>query len=248
MLRCVEENVHAGYPTDAAAVLLIELEGVREAVEEAGGSRERVCMQQKAREVRRARDEKQRQLLWLGRKTAFGAVGRVSPSYYTQDGVIPRTKVPATLAEIDRISKYYGLIIGNVFHAGDGNLHPLIMFDTRDPIRRKTARRLPKEIMACCLKYGGSITGEHGVGLEKMDLMPAMFTEDDLAVMIQLRNAYNPESILNPQKMIPDLHFCREITGPLPKRKLSQWLGCRYEHDGGVRICCSRTGRDCGRG
>jgi glycolate oxidase len=220
MVRCVEANVHAGYPEDAAAVLLIELEGMREAVEEQAEAVSAVCMQQKAREVRRARDEKQRQLLWLGRKTAFGAVGRVSPSYYTQDGVIPRTKVPYTLAEIERISKHYGLIIGNVFHAGDGNLHPLILFDARDPQQKENSKKAAKEIMACCLKFGGSITGEHGVGMEKMNLMPAMFTEDDLEIMVRLRNAFNPESILNPQKMIPDLRYCREITGPLPKAKV----------------------------
>jgi glycolate oxidase len=220
MLRCVEENVHAGYPVDAAAVLLIELEGIREAVEEQAEAVAAVCMQQKAREVRRARDEKQRQLLWLGRKTAFGAVGRVSPSYYTQDGVIPRTKVPATLAEIQRISDKYGLIIGNVFHAGDGNLHPLILFDPRDPKQMQASHEASREIMEYCIKVGGSITGEHGVGSEKMNFMPALFTENDLQVMIRLRNAYNPESILNPQKMIPDLRFCREITGPLPKPKV----------------------------
>src|SRR5215471_17182283 len=122
MLRMVEEATHAGYPMDAAAVLLIELEGLKEAVEEQAQAVSKVCREQKAREVRRARDEQQRQLLWLGRKTAFGAVGRVASGYYTQDGVIPRTKVPATLAEIERISQKYGLIIGNVFHAGDGNL------------------------------------------------------------------------------------------------------------------------------
>lgn len=220
MVRCVEANVHAGYPEDAAAVLLIELEGMREAVEEQAEAVSAVCMQQKAREVRRARDEKQRQLLWLGRKTAFGAVGRVSPSYYTQDGVIPRTKVPYTLAEIERISKHYSLIIGNVFHAGDGNLHPLILFDARDPVQKENSKKAAKEIMACCLNFGGSITGEHGVGMEKMNLMPAMFSEDDLEIMVRLRNAFNPESILNPQKMIPDLRYCREITGPLPKAKV----------------------------
>jgi len=219
MVRCVEENVHAGYPMDAAAVLLIEIEGMKEAVEEHAEAVSAVCLQQKAREVRRAKDEKQRQLLWLGRKTAFGAVGRVTPSYYTQDGVIPRTKVPATLAEIDRISKHYGLIIGNVFHAGDGNLHPLILFDNRDPKQTEATHNAAREIMACCLKFGGSITGEHGVGSEKINLMPLMFTEDDLEVMVRLRNAYNPDSILNPQKMIPDLRICREITGPLPKAK-----------------------------
>ncbi len=227
MVRCVEANVHAGYPEDAAAVLLIELEGMREAVEEQAEAVSAVCMQQKAREVRRARDEKQRQLLWLGRKTAFGAVGRVSPSYYTQDGVIPRTKVPYTLAEIERISKHYGLIIGNVFHAGDGNLHPLILFDARDPVQKENSKKAAKEIMACCLNFGGSITGEHGVGMEKMNLMPAMFTEDDLEIMVRLRNAFNPESILNPQKMIPDLRYCREITGPLPKAKVEPAPGVR---------------------
>lgn len=220
MLRCVEENVHAGYPVDAAAVLLIELEGMREAVEEQAEAVAAVCMQQKARDVRRARDEKQRQLLWLGRKTAFGAVGRVSPSYYTQDGVIPRTKVPATLAEIQRISEKYGLIIGNVFHAGDGNLHPLILFDPRDPKQTQASHDASKEIMDCCIRFGGSITGEHGVGSEKMNFMPALFSEDDLEVMIRLRNAFNPQSILNPQKMIPELRYCREITGALPKAKV----------------------------
>src|SRR6266481_3887517 len=225
MVRCVEENVHAGYPMDAAAVLLIELEGMKEAVEEQAEAVSAVCLQQKAREIRRAKDEKQRQLLWLGRKTAFGAVGRVTPSYYTQDGVIPRTKVPATLAEIDRISKDCGLIIGNVFHAGDGNLHPLILFDARDPKQFEDSHKAAKEIMACCLSFGGSITGEHGVGSEKMDLMPLMFTADDLEVMVRLRNAYNPESILNPQKMVPELRFCREITGPLPKAKVEPVSG-----------------------
>ena len=227
MVRCVEENVHAGYPMDAAAVLLIELEGLREAVEEQAEAVAAVCTGAKAREVRRARDDKERQLLWLGRKTAFGAVGRVAPAYYTQDGVIPRTKVPATLAEIERISQHYGLIIGNVFHAGDGNLHPLILFDPRNPKQVEDSHKAAQEILACCLKFGGSITGEHGVGIEKMHLMPAMFTEDDLQVMITLRNAYNPESILNPQKMIPELRYCREITGPLPKPVVEAAPGVR---------------------
>jgi glycolate oxidase len=225
MVRCVEENVHAGYPMDAAAVLLIELEGLKEAVEEQAEAVSKVCSEQKAREVRRARDEQQRQLLWLGRKTAFGAVGRVAPAYYTQDGVIPRTKVPATLQEIERISQKYGLIIANVFHAGDGNLHPLILFDSRDRKQVEDSHKAGNEIMACCLKFGGSITGEHGVGSEKRQFMTAMFTEDDLEVMVRLRNAYNPESILNPQKMIPDLRYCREITGPLPRPKVEPVSG-----------------------
>src|SRR5947209_3297543 len=227
LLRAVEAAVHAGYPLDSAAVLLIELEGMKEAVEEQAETVKAVCMAQKAREVRRAKDEAERQLLWPGRKTAFGAIGRISSSYYTQDGVIPRTKVPATLAEIERISQKYGLIIGNVFHAGDGNLHPLILFDSRDPKQAADSHHAAKEIMDCCLKFGGSITGEHGVGSEKMHLMTSMFTEDDLTVMVRLRNAYNPESILNPQKMIPDLRYCREITGPLPPAKVEPAEGVR---------------------
>jgi glycolate oxidase len=225
LLRAVEAAVHAGYPEDSAAVLLIELEGLREAVDEQAEAVRAVCMQQKARDVKRAKDEAQRQALWLGRKTAFGAVGRVSPSYYTQDGVIPRTKVPATLAEIDRIGKKYGLQIGNVFHAGDGNLHPLILFDARDPQQTADSRSASKEIMDFVLKLGGSITGEHGVGSEKKNLMPYMFTDDDLDIMVRLRNVFNPESLLNPHKIIPETRMCREITGPLPKAKVEPARG-----------------------
>jgi len=217
LLRAVEAAVHAGYPLDSAAVLLIELEGLKEAVEEQADAVQKVCMQQGAREVRRAKDEAQRQALWLGRKTAFGAIGRVSPSYYTQDAVIPRTKVPVTLAEIDRIGKKYGLQIGNVFHAGDGNLHPLILFDGRDPEQTANSKKVGKEIMSFCLSLGGSITGEHGVGSEKINLMPYMFSESDLEVMVRLRNVFNPDSLLNPHKLIPETRMCREITGPLPK-------------------------------
>jgi glycolate oxidase len=220
LLRAVEAAVHAGYPEDSAAVLLIELEGMKEAVDEQAEAVRAVCMQQKARDVKRAKDEAQRQALWLGRKTAFGAVGRVSPSYYTQDGVIPRTKVPATLAEIGRIGEKYNLQIGNVFHAGDGNLHPLILFDARDQQQAADSRKASHEIMDFVLKLGGSITGEHGVGSEKIDLMPFMFTEHDLEVMVRLRNVFNPDSLLNPHKVIPETRMCREITGPLPKAKV----------------------------
>lgn len=220
LLRAVEAAVHAGYPEDAAAVLLIELEGLKEAVDEQAEAVRAVCMQQKARDVKRAKDEAQRQALWLGRKTAFGAVGRVSPSYYTQDGVIPRTKVPATLAEISRISQKYNLQIGNVFHAGDGNLHPLILFNSRDPQQTADSKKASHEIMHFVLKLGGSITGEHGVGNEKINFMPMMFTDDDLGVMVRLRNVFNPESLLNPHKIIPETRMCREITGPLPKAKV----------------------------
>jgi glycolate oxidase len=220
LLRAVEAAVHAGYPEDSAAVLLIELEGMKETVEEQAEAVRNVCMRQNARAVKRAKDEQQRQALWLGRKTAFGAVGRVSPSYYTQDGVIPRTKVPATLAEITRIGQKYNLQIGNVFHAGDGNLHPLILFDARDPQQTADSKKASHEIMSFVLKLGGSITGEHGVGNEKINFMPMMFTQDDLDVMRRLRDVFNPASLLNPHKVIPETRMCREITGPLPQAKV----------------------------
>src|SRR5258708_9360732 len=220
MLGTVEAAVHAGYPLDAAAVLLIELEGVDEVVEEQAVAVEAVCLKQNGREVRRAKNEQERQLLWLGRKTAFGAIGRVSSSYYTQDGVIPRTKIPATLAEIERIGNAYGLIIGNVFHAGDGNLHPLILFNGRDPEQFKASRNASKEIMKYVLSVDGSITGEHGVSMEKMNLIPSMLPDNDLTVMVLLRHSFNPDSILNPQKMLPETRPCPGIPGPLPKANL----------------------------
>ncbi|MGH9556038.1 MAG: FAD-linked oxidase C-terminal domain-containing protein [Terriglobales bacterium] len=209
-LRTVEEATHAGYPMDCGAVLLIEVEGLREEVEEQAEAVRAVCLRQKAREVRRARDECERQLLWAGRKNAFGAVGRISPSYYVQDGVIPRTRVPDTLRHIESVAKKYGLTIGNIFHAGDGNLHPLILFDSRDAGETQRTLAAGKEILEYCVRVGGSITGEHGVGMEKNELMPLMFNEQDLEVMTRLRNAFNPRSILNPQKVLPATRSCRE--------------------------------------
>jgi glycolate oxidase len=211
MLGAVEDYVHAGYPRDAAAVLLIELEGLTEAVGEQVEAVRRVCIAQHAREVRVAKDEAERQLLWAGRKGAFGAVGRLSPSYYVQDGVIPRTHIPETLRFIAEVGKKHRLKIGNIFHAGDGNLHPLILFDNRDPEQQSRAVQAGKEILQHCVDVGGSITGEHGVGMEKNDYMPMLFTPDDLEVMARLRDVFNPRSILNPQKVLPATRSCREV-------------------------------------
>ncbi len=213
-LRTVEAYCHAGYPLDAAAVLLIELEGMREAVEEQAEAAREVCLTQHAREVRRARSEEERALLWKGRKTAFGALGRVSPSYYTQDGVVPRTRIPAVLAHIAGVAEKYGLTIGNIFHAGDGNLHPLILFDARDAEQTEQVLSASREIMQFCIDCGGSITGEHGVGIEKRDLMPLLFSDDDLDVMLSLHDAFNPSSVLNPAKIFPTTRMCRETCGP----------------------------------
>src|SRR6266478_6378781 len=180
MLRMVEEATHAGYPMDAAAVLLIELEGLREAVEEQVLQIERACLTCRAREVRVARTAAERELLWKGRKNAFGAVGRVSPSYYVQDGVVPRTRIAPTLRLIGEVGEKYGLTISNIFHAGDGNMHPIILFDSRKPGDLDKARHAGEDILAYCISVGGSITGEHGVGMEKNELMDQLFSADSL--------------------------------------------------------------------
>ena len=212
-LRAVEAACHAGYPLDAGAVLLIELEGLAEQVEEQAEAVRLVCLQQKAREVRRAKDESERALLWKGRKNAFAALGRLAPSYYSQDGVVPRTRIPAVLQFIQSVAKKYELRIGNIFHAGDGNLHPLILFDPRDPAQLELVQAAGAEILERCVSMGGSITGEHGVGLEKRNLMPLLFTDDDLDVMLSLRNAFNAAGVLNPGKLFPTTRMCRETTG-----------------------------------
>jgi len=209
-LRAVEAYVHAGFPLDSAAVLLMEVEGVREAAETQADEIIEVCRRHKAREVRRARDARERALLWKGRKEAFGAVGRVSPSYYVLDGVIPRTKLTPTLLRIEEISKRCGLVIGNIFHAGDGNLHPLILFDHRDRAQFRRARAAGEEIMQLCVEMGGTLTGEHGVGMEKNELMPLMFTETDLDLMRKVRAAFNPVGRLNPGKVLPLGKGCGE--------------------------------------
>ncbi len=209
-LRCVEEATHAGYPMDAGAVLLIELEGLREAISEQAESVRAACLRHNAREVRRASNEEERQLLWKGRKNAFASLGRLAPAYYTQDGVVPRTQIPAVLRFINGIAEKYGLRIGNIFHAGDGNLHPAILFDPRDPEQVRKTHEAAHEIIHRCVEAGGTITGEHGVGMEKNELMPLLFSDDDLEIMLRLRRAFNPEFILNPQKIFPTPRSCRE--------------------------------------
>jgi glycolate oxidase len=210
-VRAVEAFVHAGFPLDSAALLLIEVDGLREATEANAEEVQRICERHHAREVRVARDEHERELLWKGRKNAFGAVGRLSPSYYVQDGVIPRTKLPETLRRIDEIGKKHGFEIGNIFHAGDGNLHPIILFDLRDRAQYDRAVAAANEIMAHCLSVGGSITGEHGVGFEKSELMPMQFSEADLDAMSRVRRAFNPAGLLNPGKMFPLGKGCGEV-------------------------------------
>jgi glycolate oxidase len=211
MLRMVEAATHAGYPLDAAAVLLIELEGLVEAIEEQAEEIAGVCTACGAREVRVAKSAAERDLLWKGRKNAFGAIGRVSPTYYVQDGVVPRTQIARTLAAIEEIGAKYGIAISNVFHAGDGNMHPILPFDPRKPADLERARKAGEEILEFCISVGGSITGEHGVGMEKMELMAHLFSDDTLEMIRQLKSMFDPECRLNPGKVLPTGKGCLEI-------------------------------------
>jgi glycolate oxidase len=213
-LRAVESATGAGYPQDAAAVLLVELEGLREGVETQAAQIHDVCRKHNARQVRLAQSEKERQLLWAGRKNAFGAMGRISSSFYVQDGVIPRTRIPETLRFIHEVSDRFGLQIANVFHAGDGNLHPMILFDGRDREQYRRVVQAGAAILEFCVSIGGSLTGEHGVGMEKNELMPLLFTEDDLTVMGKIKRAFNPDGRLNPAKVFPTSKGCGEIRVP----------------------------------
>lgn len=211
MLRMVEEATHAGYPLDAAAVLLIELEGLEEAVDEQTRQVEEICCRRGAREVRVARSAEERELLWKGRKNAFGAVGRVSPSYYVHDGVVPRSKIAPTLREIQRIAEKHQTVISNIFHAGDGNLHPIILFNPRKPEELERARAAGDDILRFCIEQGGSITGEHGVGMEKMELVGEQFPEETLDLIRRLKSLFDPACHFNPGKMLPTGKGCMEI-------------------------------------
>ncbi len=204
MLRMVEEATGAGYPMDASAVLLIELEGLAETVEEQAEQVREACLACGAREFRVARTAQERDLLWQGRKNAFGAVGRVSPSCYVQDGVVPRTKIAPTLRFIGETAARHGLVISNIFHAGDGNMHPIILFNPRIPGDLEKARAAGEEILEYCIAAGGTITGEHGVGLEKREHMRLVFNDDDLAAMMKMQAAFGAVDIFNPGKVFPE--------------------------------------------
>jgi glycolate oxidase len=214
MLRMVEEATHAGYPMDAGAVLLIELEGQREAVEEQAEQIRAACEVSGAREFRVARTAEERDLLWKGRKNAFGAVGRVSPTYYVQDGVVPRTQIAPTLHFISEVARKYELTISNIFHAGDGNMHPIILFNPRVPGELEKARDAGVEILTYCIRAGGTITGEHGVGMEKNELMAKLFTPETLDMIRRLKLLFDPEDRFNPGKVLPTGRGCLEIRQP----------------------------------
>jgi len=212
-IQAAEAAVNPGYPAGALAVLIVELDGVGVQVADDMGEVERICRECGAFEVRVAADDAERALLWKGRKSAFAAMGRIANDYYVQDGVVPRTKLPAVLRRIAELEREYGLRVGNVFHAGDGNLHPLVLYDARKG-EAEQAKRLAEAILAACMDAGGSLTGEHGVGLDKACQMPWMFGEHDLATFQRLRGAFDPDGLANPGKVLPTPRLCGEVPGP----------------------------------
>ncbi len=212
-IEAAEAAVHPNFP-QAEAILIVELDGAEADVTALFSLVEQVCTDSGAREIQVAQTDAQRARFWTGRKAAFAAMGRVSPSYYVQDGVIPRTKLPEVLARIRSLEEESGLRIGNVFHAGDGNLHPLVCYDDRIPGQPDLAQRVASDILTFCLDAGGSITGEHGVGADKADQMPKMFSATDLEAMQRVRCAFDPRNLCNPGKVFPTPRLCGEVPGP----------------------------------
>ena len=213
-IEAAEAAVNANYPDGCGAVLIVELDGPAVQVEEDSARVEEICREHGAVEIRVAADADDRATIWRGRKAAFAAVGRISPDYYVQDGVVPRTKLTEVLRRIAALSAEYGLRVGNVFHAGDGNLHPLVLYDRRIDGQAERAETLAAQILEACIDAGGSITGEHGVGTDKACAMPLMFSEADLAAMKRLRGALDPHELANPGKVFPTPRLCGEVPGP----------------------------------
>ena len=213
-IEACEATTHAGFPLDAGAVLLVELDGPHAEVSRQLETVESLCLKAGATEYRLARSDEERAGMWKGRKAAFAAMGRISPNYIVQDGVIPRTALSEVLREIEELSDRFGLRVANVFHAGDGNLHPLVLYDQRVEGAEHHAAQLAGEIIRVCVAHGGSITGEHGVGMDKRDYMPAMFTEADMATHQLIRCALDPDNLCNPDKIYPTPRLCGETPGP----------------------------------
>ncbi len=210
-IRAAEDFVHAGYPLDVEALLIVELDGPESEVDHLIARVEEIARENGAMTLRVSESEEERNRFWAGRKAAFPAVGRISPDYYCMDGTIPRHQLPNVLNRMNELSRQYGLRVANVFHAGDGNLHPLILYDANKPGELEKAEAFGADILRLCVEVGGVLTGEHGVGVEKRDLMGEMFTEDDLKQQQRVKCAFDPENLLNPGKMFPTLHRCAEL-------------------------------------
>jgi glycolate oxidase len=212
-IEAAEAAVHCGYPDGAGAVLIVELDGSAAEVDAQFDDVERLCREAGAFEIRVAADDAERALFWKGRKSAFAAVGRISPDYIVQDGVIPRTALPEVLRSIADLSRRTGVRVANVFHAGDGNLHPLVLFDDAVEGQSERAEEVSGAILDLCIEHGGSITGEHGVGMDKVRHMPRMFSADDLDTMQLVRCAFDPAGLANPGKVFPTPRLCGEVPG-----------------------------------
>ncbi len=210
ILQAVEAAFHFGFPLDAGAVLIMEVDGIEAGLDADAARITDIATRNGARNVSLAGTEAERLLLWKSRKQAFGAIGRLAPSYCTQDGVVPRTKLPHILTQIQRIGAKYDIRIANVFHAGDGNIHPILLFDERDADQVKRVLHASHEILEECVACGGSVTGEHGIGVEKIDFMPRMFSPEDLATMVRLRSAFNGSNLCSPGKLFPTAGACIE--------------------------------------
>jgi len=221
VMQAVEASLHVGFPMDAGAVLLIEVEGLREAVAEEGEAVEQICRAQGAREVRVAEDGPERDRLWAGRKGAIGALGQLAPNYYVLDGTVPRTRLPEVLRQVGEVGKKYGFRIANVFHAGDGNLHPNILFDARQPGEIERALEAGGEIMRICVDAGGTITGEHGIGTEKRKFMHWLFSDDDLEAMRRLKTVFGAGDFFNPGKIFP----AAEGSGGVTQEHVTRGMG-----------------------
>jgi glycolate oxidase len=219
-IEASEQMAHAGYPVGRGAALLVELDGAEQECEARFEEVVAICERCGSDDVRVARDEAERQLFWKTRKAAFPAMGRISPNYFVQDGVIPRTKLPEVLDKIDALAEEYGMKVANVFHAGDGNLHPLVCYDGAIEGEAAKAEELSGRILDACLEVGGSITGEHGVGVDKKKHMPKMFDEPDLAAFQRLRCAWDPDGLANPGKVMPTPRLCGEVPGPYRQHPL----------------------------
>ena len=211
MIAAVEDYVHAGFPVDAAAVLLVEVDGLASAVADAVALVDRIGREHGARAVRVAADEAERALWWKARKSAFGAVARIAPNYYLHDTVVPRTKLVDVLRAVEAAAARHGLMVLNVFHAGDGNLHPLLLFDAREPGTLERVHAAGDEIIAISLAAGGVLSGEHGIGLEKRDHMASLFSVDDLDAQARLRDAFDPDGVANPHKVLPAGSRCGDL-------------------------------------
>ncbi len=210
-LQAAEAFVHAGYPTDAEALLLCELDGIEAELEIQLVNLKQILQENGATSIVSAYDEEKRAQLWLGRKAAFPAVGRIAPDYYCMDGTIPRRKLAEVLAAISRLSEEFSLAVANVFHAGDGNLHPLILYDANEGDELQRAEAFGAKILELCIESGGTITGEHGVGIEKLDQMCIQFTDGELSIFHGIKSAFDEKSILNPGKAVPTLNRCAEF-------------------------------------